>query len=367
MTNCKWGWLVSTVVLSCFLLLTRPCAAQSTEYWLTQIHPLEDAVLVVGPQDTYAPLVRAIKQAQTSIQMSIYHLTDQSLIQALIQAQARNVVVYVIIDSASLKSPHYQGVFQQLKVARVHVIASSSGFHLTHSKLFLIDGSLAYVSSMNFVGHSSEMRGYGVFTRDTSVVAEIHSVFAADLANAKNNTAVTPQLSNPNLLWAPVNSEQKLVDLIHSAKTTIEATTENLGPGTDVLTALAEASQRGVSVRIISPQCDLNPNPLFNLPQMTLLAGAGVQARLMPAPSTSEVPYMHAKTMIVDKQTVFIGSENLSYSSLRLSREAGLVLSNSKVTAQMETVFEKDWNAAVVLPATPPVCPSLQLTEPTLK
>ncbi len=340
------------------LILANVSRAQSTSFWLSQIRPIDDAVLVQGPRDGYARLIQLIDQAKSSIKMSIYHLSDSGVVDALIRAQARKVSVEVILDNSSLSKPRYEAIRQQLQAANIQVSPSSTGFTLSHSKVMVVDQSLVYLSSQNFVGHSSDMRGFAILTADKDIVKELTQVFQADLENAKNKTALTPTLHEANLLWSPANSEQKLVDLIQSAKISIEATSENLGPDTEVLKALAQASARGVVVRILTPECDLNPNPLFNLPQMALLEKAGVQAHLMPHPSTPEVPYMHAKTMIVDRQVVFIGSENFSINSLRLAREVGMVLSNSLVCSQMEEVFDHDWKVSVSLSPTPPVCPA---------
>lgn len=333
--------------------------------WLTQIHPLNDAVITETPDSDHSLIIQSIDQAQSSVQMWMYHLTDDGVIQALIRARGRGCAVQVILDSSSMQNSKYMDIFKQLSTANISAVSSSKAFRLTHTKTFVIDGNLAFISTMNLVGHyegTSAMRDFGLFTKDAEIIQELNSVFAADLVNAQNDTMTTPALSNPNLVWSPANSEQKLADLIDSAQQSVLMTVENIGQ-TGVADAMTRATARGVKVQIITPMCDLNPNPAFNYPTLRTLMKSGVDSRVMPTPSSNDTPYMHAKVIIVDQRTAFLGSENFSYSSLILSRETGVVFSNANAIQTINAVFQKDWNATVAMPAGNPTCPPMDSTN----
>ena len=83
----------------------------------------------------------------------------------------------------------------------------------------------------------------------------------------------------------------------------------------------------------------------------------------MPTPSSTDTPYMHAKTIIVDQRVAFLGSENFSYSSLSASRETGVVFSNPNAIQSVNAVFQKDWSNAVAMPAGNPTCPPMDSTN----
>lgn len=341
------------------LLSSAASTASASAAWLSQIHPLEDAVVTETPDADHSLIIQAINQAQNSVQMWMYHLTDADVIQALIQARSRGVYVQVILDSGSMKNQKYADVQTQLTSGSVEAVASSSAFRLTHTKTFVVDGNLAFISTMNLVGHyqgTSAMRDYGLFTRDPQIIQELNSVFTADLANAQSNSMNTPSLSNANLVWSPVNSAQKLSDLIDSAQQTVYATVENIGQ-TDVSDALTRAAARGVKVYIITPECDLNSNPAFNYPVLRTMMSSGVVSRVMPTPSSNTTPYMHAKIIIVDQRIAFMGSENYSYSSLNMSRETGVIFSSANAIQSVMTVFAKDWSNTIEMPSGNPVCP----------
>lgn len=54
--------------------------------------------------------------------------------------------------------------------------------------------------------------------------------------------------------------------------------------------------------------------------------------------------------MIVDTHTFYLGSENMTYNSLQLDRELGIILQDPKLTASLDPIFQQDWNAAQPLP-----------------
>jgi len=328
--------------------------------WIQKVHPLTDAVIVTTPENQHDMIIKSLQNAKKSILMSMYHLTDPAVIQALIDVRARGVNVQVLLDSSSLQNPKYKAIFDQLAAKQVSVTGSSPQFAITHTKAFVIDERIAFISSMNLVGHFQEMRDFGIFTMDADIIREFLAVFKADLDNAKNNTMITPPLTNPNLVWSPVNAEQKLVDLIDSARSSINLVVENLGQTTVIKDALQRALNRKVAVRIVVPECDLNPNPYYNFPALYDLAAVGGQIRVTMNPSSPTAPYMHAKAIVIDHKIAFVGSQNFSFTSLTKARELGVVFANQKSIQNLESYFEKDWSAALPLPATTPTtCPKL--------
>ncbi|MGH7282239.1 MAG: phospholipase D-like domain-containing protein [Polyangiaceae bacterium] len=174
-------------------------------------------------------------------------------------------------------------------------------------------------------------------------------MFDADVENASLHTKKTPPLSCTKLLWSPVTSEPKLVALIDSAQRSIVASSENLGDSA-IEAALERAASRHVAVRVLSPMCDMNPNPLFNVPIVKRMDSEGIDARLMPGPSSRERPYIHAKMMIVDGARAYVGSINFSENSTHEARELGIVVDDPKAISAFSQAFDSDWSQAVLPP-----------------
>ena len=196
-----------------------------------------------------------------------------------------------------------------------------------------------------------DTRDYGVVLADKGVIKEVTSVFDTDWAfSAPPGQPTpaynpTPALGVQNLIWGPTNSTSKLSALIQSAKHSIDATTELLADPY-LEGQLIAAASRGVQVRLITPSIPREGGT--NLPQVAFLNQNGVKVRVTNglAPLPSELPYMHAKTMIVDGKSAYLGSIDLETTTATQSRELGIVLTQKSIVQQLEAQFTSDFKQA---------------------
>jgi cardiolipin synthase len=295
------------------------------------------------------PVIDAIAGAKKSIRMMMFHLTVPDVENALSAAKARGVDVKIILDAKNVESRGSAAVAQRLIDHGVEITKSSPAFSITHVKAMVIDDTRAVIMSLNLTRIFDHTRDYAIVTDDAGVVDEFLRVFQADIDNAAQKTGNTPPLANAALVWSPVNAEARIVGLIDSARTSIAASTENLGdkPASD---AFARAAKRGVKVRLLAPMCDLGNSPLRNLPYVDDLDHANVDARVMPPPATRDQPYIHAKMMIIDGARGFIGSINFSDNSMKHARELGIVFEDHAAITAFSNAYESDWRAAVPPP-----------------
>lgn len=347
--------LISAQLLSILVVAANAGAAtpESIAPGASLFGGIEVTKLIVMPDSSgHTDWVDGINSARSSLHMTMYHITDKSIVNALIaKAKDKNVDLKVIVDSKLTGG--YQTVFNQLKAAGVDIRAASSAFSLTHSKDMVIDGNVAFISAINMTNTATNTRDFGIITPDQSIISEIEKVFAADWDNTVNKGKTTPSVSNSNLAWAPVNADTKLVQLINSATSTLVAETESFD-STDIINALNSAAARGVNVRLIVPECDLG-NALFDYPYLAQLSGANVHVE--HDGDSVQQPYMHSKMMLVDGETVYIGSINYSQNSINNDRELGAIFTNSSVSTQLANEFETDWNRSQT-PAANPNCSS---------
>ncbi|MBY0553841.1 hypothetical protein K2P97_04875 [bacterium] len=333
--------------------------------FLTQLEPLQQARLVVTPEDTHKPLHEAFASAKKSIKVGIFSISSKEMTEQLVKARQRGIAVTVICDSNCTKSPSKVVLIDQLKANGVEFYTATKGFSISHWKMFIIDEQLAYISTMNWVTREEQMRDLGVFVTNPSIIKEILEVYNQDIENAKNQTAITPALTQPNLVWSPINAEAKLISLINSAQSTIEIWIENMG-NTNVHAALKAAIERKVKVRLLTSQCGLGMPPSAHHPILKQLESFGIDVRGAPYPATTEIPYIHAKTITVDHKTTFIGSENFSFNSLLKARELGIIFEDVSIKNRMTELFEKDWSTSTPIPAeAPKKCEALTYIPPT--
>lgn len=347
-----FSFLIETQSWAKNLSIKNPTTEQLA--FLTQLEPLEDAKYIVTPDGDHNELIAAFDSAKKSIQVGIFGISDVNIGNSLVAAQKRGVQVTVICDSYCDASPSRKAISDQLKAAGVAFYTASSGFNITHWKMFVIDEEYAFISTMNFITRFKQMRDMGVFVKNPSIIKEILSVYKADIENSKNKTSITPELRQPNLVWSPVNAEYKLTELINSAQSSIEIWIENLG-NDKIQTALQQAAARQVKVRILTSMCGMGGAGSTTVYQnFKNLIAAGIQLQVMPFPANAEAPYIHAKTINVDHKNIYLGSENFSNNSLLSSRELGLIFNHPAIESQMSQIYESDWKHSVPLPETPP-------------
>jgi HKD family nuclease len=117
------------------------------------------------------------------------------------------------------------------------------------------------------------------------------------------------------------------------------------GPGSaleNVIQAMEAAARRGVHIRFLADQKMSKSEPqtlerLAAIPNIEVrridfgkLAG-GVQ---------------HSKFFLVDRSTVYIGSQNFDWRSLEHIQELGVEVRVPRVVASVQEVFDRDWSAA---------------------
>lgn len=301
--------------------------------------------LIITPEDLQGPIIEAINSAEKNIKLANFHLSNRDVVVALKNASHRGVKIEIILDNGTLsKSTTAQKIVQDLKSNGVEVKSSSTFFSITHQKSFVIDGKTAFVSSINLVTTTAKTRDFGLFTKEESVVTEMMSVFDTDWENADTNSGITPALTSNRLLWSPINSLDKLKELILSSKKELKIMVENLG-NQDMLEAFIEKAKQGVHVQVLTPGCVIG-DALRNRGYIKTLTDNGVESKVSSANSDAEHPYVHAKMILVDGETFYIGSENFTNNSLLRARELGIITNEKTKAEVISKTFDHDWSVA---------------------
>ncbi len=157
------------------------------------------------------------------------------------------------------------------------------------------------------------------------------------------------------------DADQALVAALRAARTEILIETPALNADL-VLRALVEAAARGVSVRVCLPllqhnrlatKLDAADNGSFVAfwTQLPPPLRAKIQLRDFSSNGRTREEN-HTKFLCIDRQWIYVGSQNLDNQSFAFSRELGLGI-DDPATAEFfaEAVFERDWQTS--LPITP--------------
>jgi cardiolipin synthase len=290
--------------------------------------------LIIEPQAGIAPVLSMIANASSSIDLVMYELTDTQVEQALAAAEARGITVRVLLNKGyygKQESKINQPAYDFFASHGVAVHWTPAYFALTHQKTIIADGSRAIVMSFNFTPkYYASSRDFGVIDTDAADATAIEDAFNSDW---QSDDATASQ--GDDLLWSP-GSEAATLALINSAAQTLEIYNEEMADPA-VTNALVAAAARGVKVEIV-----MTYSSNWKLSLDSLKTG-GVSVHVFGAKAT---PFIHAKVIIADKATAFVGSENFSVGSLQENRELGIVLADAGIVSQLETIFQNDYQAA---------------------
>ncbi|MGH2411093.1 MAG: phospholipase D-like domain-containing protein, partial [Chloroflexota bacterium] len=247
-------------------------------------------------------------------------------------ANAKGVKVRVILEHYPFGdgggSGTNQSAYDQIDAAGIPVHWASRRYALTHEKSMVIDGTTAYILTLNFSATAfSKNREFGIVDQNPTDVAATEAIFNADWVGKPYAN------HDPNLILSPVDSRRKLVALIGRARQTIEVYAEEV-QDTGLETALMAAAKRGVKVRLIS-----NAGDRSNTRGITRIRAAGVAVHLVKS------PYIHAKLILVDTRWAFVGSENISAASLDRNRELGVLVRDPSALSLLGATFNTDWGS----------------------
>ncbi len=279
--------------------------------------------ITVEPGDNGAALTNAIKNAKTSVHMVMYLLSSSPVISALKSRAAAGVEVKVLLNKTF---PAGMGsnstVYSDLSSAGVAVQWAPSTFTLTHEKTVIVDGTSALIMTMNATASSpTSNREYLALDTDPDDVAEAEALFQADWSGR----TITP---SGRLAVSPDNSATRIGDVMSSATKTLDVEVEELSDSRLVY-ILGYAAGHGVKVRVVLPTGTLTS---AQQTAVTTLKSAGVKM------VTLDSPYIHAKAVVADGDTAFVGSENFTTASLDDNRELGVCFTGSGVSTVAATI-----------------------------
>ena len=282
--------------------------------------------LLTEPDQGLTPIYNLIRSAKSTLDMTMYELTDTQAEQLLAQAAASGVRVRVILDQNLEKSSN-TAAYNYLNARGVAVHWANPNYSATHQKTITVDGSTSAIMTLNLTSqYYSTGRDFAVIEADPSDVAAIESTFDADFSNS----AIQPP-DGDDLVWSPTNSQSVILGVINSAQHSLMVENEEMGD-TNVVNALVSAAGRGVLVQVIMTNTSNDYSTEF-----TQLVAAGIEVSTY----ASNAPlYIHAKVILADigasGAQVFIGSENFSSASLTRNRELGLTISDPAI---MQSIF----------------------------
>jgi cardiolipin synthase len=291
--------------------------------------------LIVLPDDTAKPILDAVNGATRSLNIRMFLFTDSTLLDAVVGAKRRGVVVRVMLNPARRSGEaENEESRKALAAAGIDVRDSNPAFDLTHQKSMVIDSEIGFVESLNWETRDlTETRDYAVVTTRKHEVAEMVDCFDADWA--RQNFAPKP---GSRLVWCPNNGRERIAEFIDSAKHTLWLQNERY-QDTVIIERLVRAANRGVKIHILArPPHTLKVEKLVEgVGGLRIMRDVGAKIRRLKGLK------LHAKMILVDDDRAVVGSINLAPGSFDARRELAIDVDGRHVVERLNKVARHDW------------------------
>jgi phosphatidylserine/phosphatidylglycerophosphate/cardiolipin synthase-like enzyme len=271
--------------------------------------------LIMQPEAGLAPVVKAIKQARTSVSICIFRMDRPEVEKALAAAVQRGVNVSALVahtnrgGEAALRR-------LELRLLAAGATVSRTGDDLAkyHAKYMVVDNVL-HVLGFNLTKLDIlKSRSFAVSTKDRRSVQEALKLFAADSSRQPYEPA------RSNLVVSPETSRDELEQFIRGAKRRLSIYDVKVQDPA-MVKLLNERAARGVEVRVIG----------------SLKGGSdAIAVRKLGM-------RLHVRAIVRDGTRAFVGSQSLRKEELDSRREVGLLVNNPTVTRSLMQTFETDW------------------------
>ena len=291
--------------------------------------------VLIQPDSGIAPVIGLITGAVSSIHIKQFTLDEPRIVDALIAAHERGVLVRVLLNPqrpSGMKSN--EDIFRKFADHGMMVKWTSPKFAVTHEKSLLVDRSTALISTFNMsLKYFTQTRDFGVILNNPALVSEIGQCFDADW----DEKDFTPDPALP-LIWSTTNSRKKIAGFIDRARSTLDIQHPKLTDIT-ILDRLLDAHTRGVKIRFLCGGAHgIQPWDICDtFSSWRALARAGVKINRMKHLK------LHAKLLIADNERAIIGSMNLCRTAFDQRRELGIEITRPDIVRTLSATFSHDW------------------------
>ncbi|RSZ58651.1 phospholipase [Massilia atriviolacea] len=158
-------------------------------------------------------------------------------------------------------------------------------------------------------------------------------------------TLVNPDLRSSAAVWTQLFDEARSEIAIGQFYAISKAGT----PFDKVVERLEAAGARGVKIRFLLDKKGIGLSDPGTLERLRKIPN--LEMRVLDYAQLTGTGIIHAKYLAVDRKAAFIGSQNFDWRAFTHIHETGLLITDAAMVAQVQAVFERDWQAQSLLAA----------------
>lgn len=350
--NCFRSFVVSLTILLPFTLQAKTVNLQN-----------QTASLGFSPNAGAASIIlKAINEAQLSIDAAAFVMTSDDIFTALVDAHNRGIDVRVVVDA---KSANGNGSDVQALLDAKIPVKLNNEFRIMHNKYIVVDNKSVQTGSFNYSSNAEKRNAENVLLLENQPdIAELYTknferLFAGskNLSNKNNylsnyNTSYIEFIDKPIIDSFSVQINNGIVDVAFSkacnyiqdspsAKSLVMQVIKNAKNSIymaaydftdpDILNVLKDRQSNGVQLNIVLDyKANNNNNAISQLSNL----GANINLN-------KKFNIMHNKYMIIDNNTIEIGSFNYTTSAENEQCNNILVFYSQK---NLINNYMADWN-----------------------
>ncbi len=326
------------------------------------VHPLvgepEEAVYCQA-------VLEAIAEARETIDvlLSSVSTSDNPILPALAEAAERGIEIRALLDASNWAPEITAKNRPALTYFHDHGIEARFDDPATtlHAKLVIVDRTTAILGSSNWNRYAlTEHKQADVLICETTIgefYSDYFDTLWGETLSGRNVELLVPDDfgDEPTVLPLADLPESAsyvsvLLQLLGQAERSIHVAMYRMsyysGYGdslaNDLLHALTDAAHRGLDVKVLLDDCAYyEDSAAANLTSAIVLHQRGVEVRLDDPGLTT-----HAKLVVIDGETVLLGSTNWNYYSLEKNCETGVVfVTLPEIAAPFEAYFQTLWTS----------------------
>lgn len=352
------------------LPLLLAVAQERATFELVETAPVETTLDHPDLREAHEVWLEMIGGAEKTIDLGMFYASNrpgsrlEPVVAALEEAAGRGVRVRFL--SAESFHDTYPETLDRLKAHEgIDVRLIDFGEGVLHAKYFVVDGRDVFFGSQNFDWRSLEhIQELGVRVRSPEIGAAFGAVFDHDWRLAAGESSswavwlkaaaavtgdgvrLTPAFSPRNHVKAWWDLPQ-IIEMLDGAKRTVRVQLLSYKRFDELESALLRAAGRGVQVQLLLSDWSKRQGQIRGLQELQRVKGVDVKLVTIPEHSSGFIPYarvIHAKYLVVDGETSWIGTSNWSRGYFYESRNVGLILEGKAPSERLDRFFLDGWN-----------------------
>lgn len=351
----------------------------------------------VSPDCGFRLLKAAMESAQTSLDIYIYNISAEHIIEIIEAKVAAGVKVRLMYDPHDSGKKEYDRLSQidKLDFQTAPTYQARSAFTVCHQKFVVVDVKEVFLGSANWAGTSfPNVTDAGVFKKgnrewivrinDAGVAGWFADLFQADwdiqpigaglfqlevpqvmlepgvapgflasvpdtvfdIEERNEETGVTPVVSPDNYFDEVLNAIKAATISIDVQQQDIKAKFDEEAKVDLLLRELGAQRKAGITVRIL-----VSPKFSWDLSQDSV--DAYELGDCLKALNLKYFTHLHNKGIVFDRKKVLVTSTNWTENSITKAREAGVLIENTNIAEYYAKTFDLDWEMGLGRDAVP--------------